>query len=753
MLRRARWLILLALALIVGFVAATYFTQRDILRGQRPKASAPLPINTTATADGWDYDIKDGSRTKVRIHARTFRQVKEPSTFMLEGLEMRIFARSGDRYDLVKSARASFDIATGLMHSEGDVEILMNLPTEGHPAGRLLKIGSSGVSVDVKTSRVWTEMHAAFEFDKGDGEATGASYDPVSRELRMNSNVKLNWRGSEPSPTTMTVEAGELIYKETANEIYLFPWARLTRGTFSMHSGDALVRLKEGLIDRVEARQAGGADRQPQRQVEYAADDLTLLFTPKTELSRAEGTGHAKLVSTNSSGVTTVDSNRLDLDFAESPEGSILKNAMAAGATRVVSDPPARAGVEPPKRILTSEVVELQMRAGGKEVERLQTHSPGRVDFVPARAGEKHRILDAERLALDYGPGNSLKNFRAMKNVVSRTETPQRDGKVSVALTRSNDLQAQFDPNTGQMTVLEQWNSFEYEEGSRRARAGHAELDSTRQLITLTDQARMWDDTGSTSADRILLQQLTGDIVASGNVSSTRLPRKKDAKGGMLDNSEPFHAQAKLMTTSDRNQRIRYEGDAVMWQGADRLEAQAIQIDGAAGTLAADGGVVSRLQNIGAKDAGKAKTPALTTITARSLTYDDSAKLAHYRGNAKLVKSGLDVSASEMRIWFRDEKDSKGKVETKLDRMFADGAVEVLERMPQRTRRGAGEHAEYYLDDERFLLNGGNPVISDSVRGVSRGREITWYARQDRLIVDNTGSGPSVSRIKRDERR
>ena len=48
-----------------------------------------------------------------------------------------------------------------------------------------------------------------------------------------------------------------------------------------------------------------------------------------------------------------------------------------------------------------------------------------------------------------------------------------------------------------------------------------------------------------------------------------------------------------------------------------------------------------------------------------------------------------------------------------------------------------------------MVLNGGNPVVTDSKRGTTRGAEIIWYSRQDKLTVDNTGGGPAVSRIKK----
>ncbi len=185
MLRRARWLLLLAILALGSTTAWLVVTQRDEARKERPKAAVPLPDNTSSTARDWTHDIKDGERLKARISARNFRQIKEPATFLLDGLEMKIYGAAGDTYDRVTTAQATFDLGNGSMFAEGEVEIEMDLQAEGsevgRPAGQLVKIRSSGVTFDSKTMRVTTERHATFEFDTGAGEADGAIYDPVRR--------------------------------------------------------------------------------------------------------------------------------------------------------------------------------------------------------------------------------------------------------------------------------------------------------------------------------------------------------------------------------------------------------------------------------------------------------------------------------------------------------------------------------------------------------------------------------------------
>lgn len=739
MLRRARWLLIAAFLLIAGTVSAVFIAQRGEQRRTRPPLSAPLSPGTSATAEDWQYEIKDGERPKARIRAREFRQVTEPSSFLLADLEMRIYGEDPATYDLVRSARASFDTAGGLMYSEGEVEITMGVRADGTGGGRPVKIRASGVSYDARTSKVWTERYTEFELEGASGAATGASYNPMTKELRLESNATVRWEGRGEGAQPLRVEAGQMVYVEGADEIYLMPWARLYRGTLRLDSGPATVHLKEGAIERVEAAQARGVDQAKDRRLDFAAEQMVAHFTPAGEMRQVTGGGGARVETRSASGATEVTAPNIHLDFAETSGGSELKKALATGGARVENTPKGTA----PRRILTSDVVELKMRPGGQEAEELQTHAPGTVEFVPQSPDDKRRRLAAERLTLAYAPGNALERFRAVENVVTRTETPQPKPKPArVTVTRSRDLQADFDPKTGQLARMEQWTGFEYEEEGRRARADRASLDQASDRITLNGNARVWDEGGSTDAAQIIIEQKTGEMAATGGVTSTRLPDAKAKPGGLVQAGETLRARAQTMRVTNDNREIEYSGEALMWQGENRLRASVIRIDRQKNTLAAEGGVLSSLPVDGR---------GIATIRARSLLYDDAQKLAVYAGGASLSRPGLDLKGETLRLWFVEEPTAGGGTETKLDRLFADKATEVVEKTPERTRTGRGEHLEYYARDERMVLTGGNPLVQDSKRGISRGAVITWYSREDRLIVDNTGAGPGISVVQRNK--
>jgi hypothetical protein len=111
---------------------------------------------------------------------------------------------------------------------------------------------------------------------------------------------------------------------------------------------------------------------------------------------------------------------------------------------------------------------------------------------------------------------------------------------------------ATFLPNSSKLDQLDQSGDFRYESGERKAKAEQALLDQPNNIITLLGGARMSDSNGTADADKIVMNQMSGDFTAEGHVISTRMPDKKkdNSGGGMLSEDEPLHARAKKMIST-----------------------------------------------------------------------------------------------------------------------------------------------------------------------------------------------------------
>jgi lipopolysaccharide export system protein LptA len=199
------------------------------------------------------------------------------------------------------------------------------------------------------------------------------------------------------------------------------------------------------------------------------------------------------------------------------------------------------------------------------------------------------------------------------------------------------------------------------------------------------------------------------------------------------------------MASSQNNQVVRYEGNAVLWQGANRIRGDWVEVDRKSRRLTAKGRVSTLIAEAPAKNKppGKPGGAEYTTVEASELVYTEEDRLAHYRGGARLQRGGLTVTSAELRAWLA-EAGATGRME----RAFADGNVRIADSRADRERKGAAEHAEYYAGEEKMVLSGGEPTFTDSVKGSTRGQKLTWFANNDRLLVEG-GDRPAVSRLQR----
>lgn len=793
-MRRVAPLVLLCFVAILAVVGRTYY-----VRLKRQAASAPvkphrLAPGTSASFHGWNYTHTSSEKTVVRVHSDDFQELD--GKYELTGVTLDIFNKQGDKYDHVESAKAEFDVSRDVLYSEGEVQITINVPEGEQPtSGRLMAIQSTGVSVESKTGKTYTDRLVTFKFDRGDGQALGADYDPNTRELNLHNGVSMTWRGTDPGTIPMKIETAQLNYKERDGKVYLTPWSKLTREMLTMNAGPAIVTLEKGNLKLVETTQAKGSDRRPGRNLDFAANQLTVEFNDYNQIQKMTGVDQAQVVSHGDTSQTTITSDRVVMDFETTDTDSLLQSALAQGHGRMESRPVIKPGADPADtRVLTSDTIRTKMRPSGQEIEAVETDGPGSIEFIPNAPEKPHRWMIGAHIWMTYGPKNQIQTFRSV-SVTTRTEKPKaKDAKEppAPAFTSSKNLVATFLPNSSNLDKLDQSGDFHYREGDRQAKADRALLDQPNNVMNLIGGARMGDSTGSADADKILINQMTGDFTAEGHVTSTRKPdqQKDDSSGGgMLDQNEPLHARAKKMISKDNNLDIRYEGDAVVWQGADRLEADRVEIDRDNDTLKAHGHVVSQLldkvkdddpasndatSNDGktkntktadktvkvvpvdtktkteAKPDGKTegKAPAetkprlrvFTIVKAPDLDYNDDTRVANYTGGATLERDTMVVKGQNIHAFLRNDSN-----DSSLDHAIADGQVQIHEVALDRTRDGAADHAEYFVDEDKVILEGGEPRFVDSTRGTTWGQKLTWYSSDDRLVVNGIPQQPVKS--------
>jgi lipopolysaccharide export system protein LptA len=770
-MRGARWLLLVAMAVIVSAVGVQYRDQKRALKRQALPKPAVLPASVGLDAEQWTYTRydKDNHTIAVEIVAKDARQAKDSTQTDLTGVRLKLHHQHQDTYDLVTSPAATYYSNDERLYSDGQVDIVLAVPSGEEPNPKLTTIHSSGVNYDTNTGKAQTDRPATFTFRNGNGKAVGASYDPNTHELRMYKDVEMDWYPPGPNAKPMKIETTSLYYHEAIEEVWLKPWGRLTRGNTVVEGYESVIRLEDKSIRSVETIRAHGTDDYPNRKLQYAADHIWANFDDDGVVDKIIAEGNAQLTSRSEATETTMTAAHVEMNFQSQNGESVLTSVNASGNSMAKEAPLPAPGREPGEtHVLRSESIGMVMQPGGKDIQTVKAPGTGNLEFLPNLPTQHHRVVIGKDFLIAYGPQNHLDTFHATGVTTSTDPTEdERKRNIGVTHTASRDLFARFQPDSNDVATIDQTGDFTYEQGLRHATAKKATFDNKANVMVLDGAARVSDDTGSTTAGLIHMDQRTGDFTAEGDVKSMRLPDKGQTKSGMLNGDEPMQAQAHKMRSSNRDKTTHYEGDVRLWQGANRIQAATIDVDRQKSTLVADGNVISDLweqpkdkDDTGEDDGSDQKAddshkqddsgkkgpavPIRTLVKAPHLVYTDSDRLAIYTGGVVLNRLNTQVKAKELHAYLAEEG-----ADSRLIKAIADGNVEIDQTVIDRTRVGKAEHCEYYTENQKVVLRGGAPEFVDSLKGNAHGIELTYFANDDRLLVNGSPEQPAKSRIKR----
>jgi len=761
-MRSLRWLLLVAMVLIAAAVFGIYRAQRIVQRSQRRPVPPSIPLDTKTMAQDYEWGQSSNGMPAAKITAKGEKLSADGARAELDQIELRIYAKDGQHYDRVKSAYATLTTSDHKLYSPGDAQITLDVPVNGDPPHQLTSITTSGINFDSLSGQAVTDRHVSFTFEEGDGTATGAAYDPNTHVLNLNSDVVVNMRGKSPDSMPMKIEAGQLAWNEVTGTLLLLPWSRLTRDQTVVDAGQSTVVLKGHDIDWIDALTAHGTDKRPGRQIQYSADQIHVKYNDAHAVDQITGTGNAKLVAHGATSDTTITGNRVDLGFVEHDGENVLSTAKATGNGYLESKPlPDPKGDTADTKILKADVLDLQMKPGGKDLDHVNTQAPGTLEFLPNQIARHRRLLKADRMTINYGDKNEIQSFHAS---TASTETyPSEDDRrrkkpnLATSYTSSKIIDASFDEK-GQLKQMKQTENFRYSEGERKAQADQATLQNDTNVMDLEKNARISDASGSTSADNIQLNQMTGDFDAKGHVSTTRLPEEHKSESAMLDKDEPTLGTADHVTSANRNHLIHYAGNAVVWQTSNRIQAERIDIDRDKKSLVADGKVVTQFEDKPKNDAAaparptgpaqpvKPAQPTYTIVKSQHMVYTDPDRLANYSGGVDFWRPAMTVRSASLKAYL-NEQDSDA--DSRVNHAFGDGKVEVVQYAPDRQRVGNSEHAEYYTEDGKVILTGGEPKLNDSKRGNTRGDKLTWFTDDDRLIIEGAPEKKGQSHLRK----
>ena len=759
----------------MALLAAGAYTQRAI-RQARARMHEPAAIAATVEqqSNQFSFSKVENDRTLFTIRASRATQYKNENRAVLEDVWITIYGREGSRNDNIHTQQCNYEPKSGNVNCQGDVQIdLANapgLPPKSGPAKSLdipnasnadaqpIQITTKNLSFNHDTGEATTPDAVQFHFPQGQGRAVGVDYDSQNAIVRLQHDVEIDMTASDKT-------AGQPV---TA-----------TGGSMEIRRNDRVVELNSPAVVREGGR-------------EISAGKITIDLDKDFHAQQVLAEDHPSVHSKDAHGELTASGDRFQ-GFVN-PDGSV---------NRILADGNVSGSQKSQTASSTFSMAHVEFTLAGKENALQTMDATGNVIF-DSQQGTDSRELKTESLLVKFGPGKEpgksriesaetlapgtivsksgadSTELRAKKFVTqfnsagqmeklfgySGVEIRRQIGTAAPQISSANELAATFAPG-GDWETLDEKGNVRFQQADRQASAARARVDRSTDTITMEGSPVLSDATSRTTASTVMIDQKSGDIRATGGVLSTYVgSTQADA---LSLGAGAGHVSAQTLSGSTTSGHVTYIGHARLWQGDSVLQANQIEVWRDEKKLVATGNVVAvfpQAPGTELKTPGSPTPPSATTVSAPAtngphsatlwnirapkLTYWSDSGKAHLEGGVtadsqegSMQSKTLDVFLTPAPAPAAAASGANAKAAARqLDHALALGGVTVR----QGDRHGSAEQAEYTATDGKFVLSGGNPVITDASSDTTTGHSLTFFVANDTILIDSQEGSRTLTR-------
>ncbi|RSL15849.1 lipopolysaccharide export system protein LptA [Edaphobacter aggregans] len=848
------WLLVgvgLLVMVIAAFLVYAHHRATRFIKDLPAKLGADIRQETNAFT--WSQTVE--GRTVFTLHAAKAVQRKD-GTYTLHDVGIVVYGRKQDRADRIYGKEFELDQNTGVVRAVGEVHIDLQAPAAAdakgkmdyasgkdlHGAGweesgaggeRLIHVKTSGLVYLQKLGVAATDQEVEFEFRGMTGHAVGAEYSSDTGVLVLQSAVKMNGL-QQGRPVVLTASRAEmdraslLVTMQNAKFVSVGEkgstgqqTAQAQRAVAHMRNDGSMERL-EGEGDVVLTGADGGrvtsqqgeivlnASNQMQSArlwggVRYGADDPLRQATGEA----TEGRGAFDKVGRLQQVVLTgpvhvkerVRASETEKDWSERelsaatveltmvPEGkskSRLQDANASGNARLkVLNAAVKGGSGPTRSeiagdVLTAHFVEVD---GAQKIS--EAHGRGRTELV--------RVSD--KGAQSRSSGDSLD---VRFNTATAAGQVQKDGKGGGVGQGGQQIATAVQQGHLVMVSTPARKAGDTSAPSeQRATAEKAVYDGGTDRVTLTGGVQVSDAGSVLWADKMMMEQQSGDGVAEGSVKASYVQPNSVAQGAASGSQDVAHVtgvRAEFKRAADTAIFYGEAGRAArLWQGGSQVEAPVLQFEQKERRLVARGAgqgapmaVHAVFVNSGAgkvdssnsakaggtsggkigvgKEVGRAQ---VVRVASRELIYSDEARKAEFSGGVLVETADSRMRGEQATVYLQPAQGAGGKTASgakaapvsgpggvaggmmggSVERIVATGQIEI----EQTGRRATGTQLVYTASDGMFVLTGtaaAPPKVVDDVRGTVTGASLRFHSGDESVVVSNDGSSGAGQRVR-----
>ena len=742
-LRRAFALSAAAIVLVVaGFYVYARLRARPVSRGPAPRVSSEVQQSTT----GYTYSYSEGGRTVFTVRASRQVQLKQNGRIQLQDVSIVVYGRQANRYDQIYGSDFEYDPQSGEISAPGEVNIDLENDLEGPlrpdqvPPRELknpIHLSTHGMTFNRNTGFASATGAIEFRVPQASGSAVGAYYDSRANLLTLRSQVRVKLAG----PRGATVHADHAVFTKEPRQAELDS-VRVEQGERSLECQKLTFFLRDdNTLDHVVASGDVRGAAQGPTSARLSAPQADFRMGARDLLRSAMLRGPVALELAGET-VASGTAGRALLDFGARNR---LSKISAVDGVRFTQPPrpaqgksPAAQGVD-----LAAQGVDFFIKEG-KRLDQAVTAGPAQITLLPApgTAPAASTVVTAAQFQASFDARNHLRSLHGAPNARIVSATPGKPDRVST----SQSLTVSFAPRGGIAGVLQE-GQVQYSEGPRTATAGQARYLPADDTLVLTGAPRVSESGLTTTAQTIRFDRRSGQATAEGDVKSTYVDLKPQPGGALLASSDPIHVTARSATARQETGVARYSGQARLWQGANIVQAPVITFDRQHRTLTAQAAGGELVSTVFVEESEKGKVIPVNVLSGR-LSYADAGRQAHLEGGVTTKSADATLTADQATVVLvpRAEKAEPGAPPSasRVERVVAEGHIRVQEG----GRQAQGDHLVYTPGDGKFVLTGGPPSIFDAEHGSVTGDSLTFFSRDDRVLVESKGSTRTVTRTR-----
>lgn len=305
---------------------------------------------------------------------------------------------------------------------------------------------------------------------------------------------------------------------------------------------------------------------------------------------------------------------------------------------------------------------------------------------------------------------------------------------------------------------------------SDKVTAANVMYDGDTERATLSGTVAMQSSDGMLWADRVVVDQKTGDAAAEGAVKASY---RQAGKGESL---HVLSQRADLKKASDTAIFYGTGGrPARLWQAGSQIEAPVLEFERRQGRLTARGAsekapaavhTVLVSTGSGENEAPRSVTsnalrrPAVVRIASGEMVYSEEEHTAEFTGGVKVESADGVMRGRRATAYLQPATAAARKMASPVESDFLGGAVERVVvsgsiEIEQSGRRAIGDHLIYTAADGTFVLTGTDaqpPRVLDATRGTITGRELQFREQDASVVISNGDANGTGQRVRTETR-